>query len=279
MNGRGPKFNQRDNSIRELLIKSSSSSEFFRQLLELKQNANPLFSLRSWSKKLGYSNPSYLSNVLNGKRTSNLTLLERVLKIEKFSDTEATYLKNLILIETSTLDKEELLKVNSFILNLWKETEPEYYSLNLSVVDRIMLTYIEEKKEISCESLIQNLSVVIPENLARQGVEKLERENAIIISDDIISLGTPPANIFALPGESFLDLLVCFEKVFCNQSPLFFVDDLSFSIPKSSVKEAREVIKDAYEKLILLDERSKNSGQKRFLFSFFSTLFPVEKTE
>jgi len=64
--------------------------ELLNAYLNHKKNKNAMFSLRSWSKKLGYNYPSYLSQCLRGERTINSELIRRFFSVEEIEE-EATH--------------------------------------------------------------------------------------------------------------------------------------------------------------------------------------------
>ena len=65
---------------------------YFNFLLVKKKNINSSYSLRAWSKSLGYNNPAFISQCLNGIRTINRELLSRVVIAEKINGPEELYL-------------------------------------------------------------------------------------------------------------------------------------------------------------------------------------------
>lgn len=56
-----------------------------------------MFSLRSWSKKLGYNYPSYLSQCLRGERTINSELIRRFFAAEEIPEDDSHYIGFLFL--------------------------------------------------------------------------------------------------------------------------------------------------------------------------------------
>ncbi len=70
---------------------------FLTDLLEHKKELNKNFSMRAWSKLLGYNFPSYLSQCLKGDRTANYGLISKIIEREHFSKDEVDYLKFLYL--------------------------------------------------------------------------------------------------------------------------------------------------------------------------------------
>lgn len=65
--------------------------------LDHKKSKNAMFSLRSWSKKLGYNYPSYLSQCLRGERTINSELIRRFFSVEEIAEDDTHYISFLFL--------------------------------------------------------------------------------------------------------------------------------------------------------------------------------------
>ncbi|EQC49878.1 hypothetical protein M899_2582 [Bacteriovorax sp. BSW11_IV] len=70
---------------------------FLKDLLESKKAKNANFSLRSWSKYLGYNSPTYLSLCTRGLAQCNPIFIRRLFEKEEFSEQEKVYLTFLFL--------------------------------------------------------------------------------------------------------------------------------------------------------------------------------------
>jgi uncharacterized protein (TIGR02147 family) len=101
------------------VFKYLDPSEFLCAILEEKKVKNPSFSLRAWSKQLGFKNPSYLSSVLKGKRKLKLALANKI-------------------AESLQLTRESKNRFELLILrmNATSEGERELYSRLLSSLDQ-----------------------------------------------------------------------------------------------------------------------------------------------
>ncbi|MCB0405885.1 MAG: TIGR02147 family protein [Bdellovibrionales bacterium] len=75
--------------------------EYLCAVLEEKKKRSTAFSLRAWSRQLGFSTPSYLSAVLRGTRRLQPTFATKLSKNLKLSESAATRLEILALRENS----------------------------------------------------------------------------------------------------------------------------------------------------------------------------------
>jgi len=81
---------------------------YLNALYEFKKSQNSLFSLRSWSKKLGYENHSFLVQCLKGQRRFNKKLVNAIAKEEGFENNQTEYLYTLLYKSMAEQDDFEL---------------------------------------------------------------------------------------------------------------------------------------------------------------------------
>lgn len=75
-----------------MIYQYTDIKEYLIGIFNEKKKRNPLFSLRSWSRFLGYNSPSYISQVLAGERTVNAGLVESICASEGLTEQESHYL-------------------------------------------------------------------------------------------------------------------------------------------------------------------------------------------
>lgn len=73
----------------------TNTREFLARALQAKQAKNPRFSLRAWSRQLGFSSPNMLSMILRGERTLRPAHCTRIAQSLAMTNDEQTYLENL----------------------------------------------------------------------------------------------------------------------------------------------------------------------------------------
>src|SRR3989338_5406897 len=89
--------------------KFTDPREFLASVFKEKQRKNPKFSLRSWSKQLGFQSPSVLSMVLRGERKLQLDRLTKIADALSLSILEKQYLQVLNLYSNATKSSEKQL--------------------------------------------------------------------------------------------------------------------------------------------------------------------------
>ncbi len=86
---------------------------YLNSLYEFKKGQNTLFSLRSWSKKLGYENHSFLVQCLKGQRRFNKKLVNAIAQEENLRETQTHYFYTLLYKSMAEQDDSELF--NKFL--------------------------------------------------------------------------------------------------------------------------------------------------------------------
>jgi uncharacterized protein (TIGR02147 family) len=75
-------------------------------LFQSKKGRNPAFSVRAWSKKLGFKNPSLLSDILNGKRRISPDVALRISENLEFDDNETRFFQSLVFLSNAKSESE-----------------------------------------------------------------------------------------------------------------------------------------------------------------------------
>jgi uncharacterized protein (TIGR02147 family) len=75
-------------------------------LYQQKKNHNALFSLRAWSKKLGFRNPSLLSDIMNGKRRVTNEFALKISDSLELTTDEKRYFEALVFRANAKSDEE-----------------------------------------------------------------------------------------------------------------------------------------------------------------------------
>jgi uncharacterized protein (TIGR02147 family) len=89
------------------LYKYTDIVEYLNFTLEEKRLKNAKFSLRAWSRQLGYSNPSLLSNVLKGERKLNLKSARKISDNLRLEADGRKYFDLLVLIQNCKTTEEK----------------------------------------------------------------------------------------------------------------------------------------------------------------------------
>lgn len=86
---------------------------------EHKKKKNDRFSIRAWSKQLGFANPSFLSDVLRGRRKLQIGLAEKIAINLKLPEDQRRYFEILVLRLNSRSELER--SVYSTVLDSLKK--------------------------------------------------------------------------------------------------------------------------------------------------------------
>lgn len=171
--------------------------EFLSEVLKEKQRVNPRFSLRSWSKQLGFSSPSVLSMILRGERKIQLDLVSRISDSLRLPKEEQNYLQVLALYSNASSPTEKQL-----YLDLLKQLRPDKEFSNLTL-DRFRIIAdwyhfaIYEMVDLKDfrndpEAISARLGGQITPVQAKQAVERLLRLELLVVdSEGRLSKGDP----------------------------------------------------------------------------------------
>lgn len=92
---------------RSLIYNFVDPIEYLNFEFAYKQDKNPKFSLRSWSKQLGYKNPSLLSQILKHKRSLNLKNSSNFIRNLNLEGSAKRYFELLVLYKQSKSIEEK----------------------------------------------------------------------------------------------------------------------------------------------------------------------------
>jgi uncharacterized protein (TIGR02147 family) len=81
-------------------------TEILTQVFHEKTKRNPLFSIRAWSRQLGFKNPSHMADVLNRRRNLTIDFGLRISPSMGLNDEERTYFETLVFLKNSKTASE-----------------------------------------------------------------------------------------------------------------------------------------------------------------------------
>ena len=107
--------------------------EIFVQVFNEKTQRNPQFSIRAWSRKLGFRNPSHVAEVLNGRRNLTVEFGLRVSDALDFNEEEKTYFESLVFLSNARKPSEKTYFSNVAkrlrVDNGTRGISPDHYAL------------------------------------------------------------------------------------------------------------------------------------------------------
>ncbi len=117
------------------LFQMEDPREILVQIFQEKKERNPSFSIRAWSRQLGFRNPSYLSEVLRGKIRLQPKLAMKISRSLDLPEEEKRYFEALVFLANANSDAEK-----NFFAATIKKYRPE---IEFEKVEEDYLTWIK----------------------------------------------------------------------------------------------------------------------------------------
>ncbi len=162
------------------IFEFEDAREFLSATFSEKQQRNPRFSLRAWSRQLGFAHPSYLSAVLRGSRRLKVPLAKRISENLKLNGLEERHLSLLVMRSNARSDDE--LDLYARVL---KETSPpqKFIELGLDrfrlIADWYHLTILEMMRlsdfRPEIDFIFERLGKKVPHSLIKSALARLTR--------------------------------------------------------------------------------------------------------
>ena len=161
--------------------------DFLNFEFESKRLRNQRFSLRAWSRQLGYQNPSFLSHILKRQRKLNLELAQKISVNLHLSDESKKYFEVLVLLQNSkNVDEKNLYielieaiscgkkeKVQSFNLEVFRVISDWYHAAILELIELKSLKH-------NAESIAQRLGGEVSVDQVEKATERLCRLGLVV---------------------------------------------------------------------------------------------------
>jgi len=158
----------------------SQPMEYLGSVLQEKQARNPRFSLRAWSRQLGFKSPSMLSAVLKGQRKLKPALATRIALTLELTPLERRYLEVMSLADNSRSDHEKQIHLD-ILETLRPRQESHELDLDhfrfiadwyhLAILEMVSLPDFDEDSE----AIAQRLGGTLAPMLARAAIDRLLR--------------------------------------------------------------------------------------------------------
>jgi uncharacterized protein (TIGR02147 family) len=112
------------------ILNYSDYRSYLRDHLKAVQKRNKKFSCGDWARKLGLSTPSALTMILNGQRNPGSNLIERLIRDLKLVRREATFFRELVLLDKCKNKESERVFTELRLAELHPRKEFQGLSLN-----------------------------------------------------------------------------------------------------------------------------------------------------
>jgi uncharacterized protein (TIGR02147 family) len=263
-------------------------ADFLNEVYIQSKNKNPNFSLRSLAHKLGYENPSFVSDVLKKKRKPTLEMVKKTAQFLHLSNKDTEYLVLICLFEKakSHEEKEDLLAKIRVLLSKrkWKYIDLNYLDFlkNWEVIQiynmiglkdfRMTDEYINSRSQVSIDKkLILNAEKILLElNLIEKIGDKKYRyhnQNSVMGYGD---QGVKTQALMSYHMNNFRHLLKIYPELDYNERD---VRSSMMSIQRKDIPEVLKIINECHQKIMSLGVDA--NGEETILFN--SQLIPITK--
>jgi uncharacterized protein (TIGR02147 family) len=262
--------------------------DYLRALLAAEKAKNRHFSHRYFARVAGFSSPSYLKMVMDGKRNLTPSSIHQFSKAFKMGHREAGYFEALVLFNQAKSEKEQelyferltALRPTTALKGLEKD-QYEYYTLKHFVIIREMVALSHFQEDPNW--IAKHLSTPIKPRDVRHALEVLLRlkllarnaQGALEQCDE--SVATPP-DVVSMEVVQFHRTMLddAKESLFKVAPKRRDISSLTVPIPIGSIKAIKERIQNFRQELLDLI----NSGSQDFdeVYQLNIQLFPLTKT-
>jgi hypothetical protein len=261
--------------INELLLAANNAGDFFRLYLETKNQTQRGFSLRVMSGKLGYANPSFVSEVLRGKRKASADLVNRFSAYQKMTALEQAYLNNMVSIGSSNspMVRERKENENSTIREFWATKDTPFQPTG-DPLDCVICATVLRTERIEQEALIAELGHLIEPDVLRKRIEILLAAGGLKLENGILSGSTTYRTL--LTTQSYRSVLPVLERALTLENKNTRQLVLSVALTEENFKLAETLVRHAFEKIALLaieEEKNATAPTERAMYTAYNSLF------
>lgn len=259
--------------------------DFLNFEFEAKRLRNQKFSLRAWSRQLGYQNPSFLSHILKKQRKLKMEVAEKFANNLKLNDDSKKYFGLLVLLQNSkTVDEKKIYldlietygrrpidPTQNLTLDAFRIISDWYHTAILELIElkdfQSDIDWIVERlgHEVSAQQINKAIERLLRlELIFKTPTGKLKRakENPVLLENYI-------------PSEAirhFHKQMIEKAKDAIEQQPIEQRDlrGSTLAIRKKDYKKIQEIIKSAHAKIVALSADGDGDELYQFNTQFFS---------
>ncbi len=245
------------------------------------------FSLREWARQLGYQNPSYLSDVLKGRRKLTLSFAVLLARSLGLSEQESRFFEVMTLVHRakSAEEKRQLTKLLNSLRpkELRNSTDltteqfaliADWYNWALAEMPRLKSFNSE------VDSIAKKFRGKVPKESIEESIEILVRNKILIRLEDgtLRRAGTGPdfldPEITKLAAREYHKQMAqkAIESLESKKSEELDFQGSTFCIQKKDIAKLREIIREFHQKILELGVRKDGDE----VYQFHSQLFPLD---
>lgn len=264
--------------------------EYLNYELESKRRRNNRFSLRAWSKQLGYENPAFVSHILKSRRTLKMTVATKFSRNLKLTGKVKKYFELLVLLRNSKSADEK-----NFYIDALKSFRPgniaPSQSLNLEafrvISDWYHLAILElvEIKDFAndVEWIRSRLGFDVSAQNIKDAIQRLLKLELLELTraDELRRVKDSPILLHSLvPNEAirhFHRQMIEKAKAAIDDQPVSARDirGSMISLRAKDYLKAQEIIEAAHAQIVKLSCR----GNGEELYQFNTQFFKITKAK
>lgn len=256
--------------------------DFLKFELRERQKQNPRFSLRAWSRQVGYKNPSYLSHVLSRKRRLKLELAGKLAADLKLQGRPLRYFEMIVLGSNgdSERERETYQRISKAIrpkrLKATASISMETFALvaewyHVAILEMTQLADFDS----SLEFMHKRLDGRVNRRVLRAAVDRLLRVGLLVRREGkLYRSNQAPQFVSTAPSEAVRsyhrDFAALAGEAINKQSPQerdFSASTLAFK--PANLERARQILKEAHKQIFELAEQGSGEELYQLNTQFF----------
>jgi uncharacterized protein (TIGR02147 family) len=257
--------------------------DFLKFELRERQKQDPRFSLRAWSRQVGYKNPSYLAHVLSRKRRLKFELAEKLAKNLELKGKPLKYFELIVLGNAgeSPKEKKTYLKLSRAARPRKIRTSTSFSLETFAVVAEWYHIAIMEMTQLagfdsSLEFIFRRLSGKVSKPLIRTAVDRLLRVELLKKQDGKLVRASSSALMMEspIPSEAVRayhrELGSLAKQAVDSQTKEerdFYGTTLAFK--RENIDKAREILREAHRKILEMAEYGTGEDLYQLNTQFF----------
>lgn len=248
--------------------------QYINDYVSFQKKSSPEFSIRKWSKALGFSSPMTLIDIVNGKKKLKGKASQMLLKGLEIDNSEKMFLQSII--ERSLTSDEEKVKMYDLLVEELRPYGSDNYSCYRESVDLNLFSHWIYMAifsmtniphfNISAESIKRSLRLDVEEELVEHALFDLFEKGLLIKkeSGEVVSKYSSYSSKTDVADKSVTN----FYAIICDlakQSLEIQSDQREFqaftvAIPEASVPLAKEIIRKARAQLVSLGNQQNEDN-------------------
>lgn len=266
--------------FRQAAAEAQNMQDLFARYFRARLEANKNLSLRNLSQKMGYKNPSYVSDVINGRRKVRDRFLQRFQLIEKLDTLELTFLSNLSILEDKATApiKEKKRIENQGILKYWKMPDHQPDPNDLQTIDFTIFEALWHSPGLSREALAKKLKSFLDPKTLSDRVSALLKMSKIIEKEKGLFTQMSDSKVF-VSRTAARSLFPILQRISEVDSQRLIQSNVTYCLSPENKLRAKALVFEMFEKIGAMALEDSERKQSTELVCLYSMLYNVENPE